>query len=697
MTEYQLLTLDVFDTCLIREFVSQESLWYLLGRQLRDELPGISGPAQFARLRGQAEDAARGASAAEDIRLADVYARLGARCGWNPRQQRYAVASEEDLEFRGLRANPAAGPLLALAGSLRVCYLTDTPHRSSFIRACLDAQDMPAGPVLSSGDLGQRKGTGALFAVASKRLGVRPRQILHAGNDVRTDGGGSAAAGVAFAPVPDANPSRYELALDTATRESGGLLGAVLGGAGRDFRLAEAGQPGEALAPVVAGVAGPSIVAAAAWTLLSAQRDDVGTLYFVARDGEILLAVARLLQRELGLAAGIDCRYLHGSRQAWHLPALTLTADPDPAAVLRRHLLRSRKQTVRGLLAQVGIDPDEAAGLAGTVTAKSLDAPLGGRLTAVVDGLAGAPEFQALALSRAKQAHEATVGYLSQQGMLGGGRAGLVDIGWHGAASASLVALAAAQGTEVRCYFAGGLCGHESSAAPPDSSAFLVDARSEEPEVRPALVHLLESFCAGTGGSTLGYTMGDDGRYVPLLAPAGSNAALEWGLRAYQDQVCRYAVRASQGLAKLAWDATLDEVEGLRPYLLANLRTLWNYPTSAEAARWGSFPFEGDSGTGVLARAVTWRDIAGYVRSAGNPGRRPRFGPWQRAVIARTVGGGRLADPLAALQIMTPAGRPLVRARVRSRVARRPVVRLSALTAVNSALDSAVSSKRKRR
>ena len=156
--EYKLLSLDVFDTCLIREFASQESLWYLVGSEIISRLPGISSPTEFIRLRGRAEDDARDRGGTEDITLADVYTRLALMCGWNPEQRRQAIAIEEELEFRGLRLNPAARDLLARAHGAPVTYLSDTPHRAAFIRSCLNAQSLPAGEVLSSGDLGFRKG-----------------------------------------------------------------------------------------------------------------------------------------------------------------------------------------------------------------------------------------------------------------------------------------------------------------------------------------------------------------------------------------------------------------------------------------------------------------------------------------------------------------------------------------------------------
>ncbi len=676
-TGFGLLTLDVFDTCLVREFVSQESLWYLLGQEIVNQFSRVPSAAEFVRLRGRAEDEARAKGTGEDITLIEVYARLGANLGWTPEQQRRAVALEEDLELRSLRLNPRADALLAKASGVPVAYLTDTPHRGTFIRDCLDKYSLPGGDVLSSGDTGLRKGTGSLFREASKRFNVDRDQMLHVGNDIRSDAAGSARAGVPFAFFAAANPTRYELALDGATTESDTLLGAVLAGRGREFRLTKTGQHPPALISIVSGVAGPTVFSAVAWTLLSAQRDRVDTLYFVARDGELLLAVAKLLQDELGLATEIECRYLYGSRRSWHLPALSLASGSDVAAALRRFLARSAKVTLRDLLSHLDLSVDEAAPVvAQELATLPVDAPLGDRLAKTIDALSSSPALQSLALSRAKTAYDATVAYLRQEGMFGGGRAGLVDIGWHGAASASLVAIAATQGTKVLCYFAGGLCGQESAIAPQDSRAFLIDARGREPELRKALVHLMESFCAGSGGSTLGYTE-TGGGWHPRLAPAGTNRAVSWGLPEFQDLVSEYAGEVCRGLAKLGGAVTLDELAAIRPALIGNLSMLWCSPTYAEAELWGSFPFEDDQGSPMLGRAVALGDVARYFRFIRNAEKRPRFGPWGQAVIARTIGSRHFTDPFGSLRIVSsPRQRLMVRAAVRSKLAFRPVIHI---------------------
>jgi hypothetical protein len=681
---YSLLTLDVFDTCLIRDFISQESLWLLLGREVARRLTGVPGSADFARMRAQAEDYARAAGGGEDITLAAVYARLGSLYGWDARQQEQAAALEEEFEARGLSANPAARSLLAGIWQEAICYLTDTPHRAAFIEECLDRLECPPGPVLSSGDLGRRKGTGSLFREAMARFEVQRGEMLHIGNDLRSDGAGSAVAGVAFGPLLAANPNRYEKTLDAVTSGSpgadlagtGGLLGACLAGAGRALRLEESGRSPAALLSVVTGVAGPAIFAAASWALLSAQSDGIAVLYFVARDGEILLAAAELLQRELGLAPDIECRYLYGSRLAWHLPTLNLNDGPGFVAALRALLAPYGPGTLRELLKRLDLSDEEMnAALADALPGAALDAPLGDRQAELVDALAASALVQSMARSRAAAAYESMVGYLRQEKMLSGRRVALVDIGWLGQSSASLVAVAADQGTQVTCYFVGGLCGRGSEHAPRDSRAFLIDARGLESKQRRTLVYLLESFCAGSGGSTIGYARAGD-RWVPRLDADGGSVTARWGLADYQALVRRYVQVVGQAVAKAGCEISLPDLQALRPALIANLRALWRYPSYAEAELWGSFPFEEDDGLTVLARPVDRDDLLGYLRPFTGTRERPEFGPWRQAVLVRTIGGKRLTDPFGVLRMLSGGQREVLRARVRARLARRSVVRI---------------------
>src|SRR5580698_3723482 len=86
-----------------------------------------------------------------------------------------------------------------------------------------------------------------------------------------------------------------------------------------------------------------------------------------------------------------------------------------------------------------------------------------------------------------------------------------------------------------------------SQGAPQGSRAFLIDARGEESELRPALVHLMESFCAGSGDSVIGYAQAGDG-WRPRFDDASGHATARWGLAGYQALIRSYVQAACQAV-----------------------------------------------------------------------------------------------------------------------------------------------------
>ena len=66
------------------------------------------------------------------------------------------------------------------------------------------------------------------------------------------------------------------------------------------------------------------LVGFALWVVAQARRRGVRRLYFVARDGEVMLAAARHVIGRL--APDLELRYLYGSRKPWIFGA-TATSD----------------------------------------------------------------------------------------------------------------------------------------------------------------------------------------------------------------------------------------------------------------------------------------------------------------------------------------------------------------------------------
>ena len=110
-------------------------------------------------------------------------------------------------------------------------------------------------------------------------------------------------------------------------------------------------------AEVVAGVAGPLLAGYVLWCLRRAAEAGLPRLYFVARDGEVMLAIARRLVEGLGL--DLDLRYLEGSRRAWLLPSMGEVDADRLAAVIGRE----EKVTVRNCLEWLDVTPEEVSGV----------------------------------------------------------------------------------------------------------------------------------------------------------------------------------------------------------------------------------------------------------------------------------------------------------------------------------------------
>ena len=640
----KVLSLDVFETCLIRDVGQQEGVWQLVCRRLREVRPDMPNDLAYAELRELAERAVRQASQKEDISLAEVYLELGTSLGWTPGFCAYAADMECQVEFDVARANPRAMTLVRHEDPQEVWYLSDSVLPASAVGRMLRSAGFPDGIVATSGDEGLRKVTGSLFRSLARREGLRLRSIRHIGNDLRVDGGGSALSGVRFVHLPEANYNRYESELDSHTSRSNGLLGSCLAAASRRCRLELSESVDSGLLSVACSVAGPAIVASAAWALRRAESDGIRRLYFVARDGEILLRAAQTIQARLGIAGTVECRYLYGSRQAWHLASSAIRGWDEAVG---RLLDGGPHRSVRTMLSAFQLTDDELKSVAEDVrsVSQSLDEQLGEASGEVLMRLSRSSVLHALWNEHATAAYRNTARYIRQEKLLSDGSVGVVDIGWLGKASGALVEIAEAEGASVTCYFAGGLVGDGSDSAPSGSRAYLVDARGLVTPDLNGLVHLLETFCSGTEGSTVGYEE-SGGIYRPKLGTPANDAALRWGLEAFQDVIVRFVETACEHVTVAGETLEVAALGAVRFPIRRNIALLWDDPSGQEARAWGSFPFETPDGTVVsLASLPTWGSIGRFLMHPFLAREEVRFGPWVSAdsvLIVAPFGGESL-------------------------------------------------------
>jgi FMN phosphatase YigB (HAD superfamily) len=607
---------DVFDTVLTRRIGDPHAMADLIARRL--ELSGTSR----TPVAGVALAAARRRHERRLIDLTDrhptlraIWAEVASALGVDDAQAEAWACAEEELEREVTVAVPGAHAMLeaarAEAGG-RVVFVSDTPHSEAVVRDLLEAQGLAQDDdlVFTSSERGATKSRGGLFEVVTAVLGAGPgTSYVHTGDNRRSDLASPRLEGWEGRLVTGGALTRYESLLEKHATASGGLT-SWLAGSSRLARLeaAERGV-GTPVGAVAAGVLGPVLVGFALWVLGQARARGVRRLYFVARDGEVMLAAAREVLSEL--APDVELRYLHGSRQPWVLGACA-TSEPILA-----HWAQGRADfTARTTIERTGLgvaQVHEATGFAAAAPGRA-DTPLTAAERAELAGLLQAEPLVSLVREAAAGSAARTTAYLRQEGLLDGTPSALVDAGWSGRAAAALDQLLVAAGGQPVPHLFVGLLG---SAAETDVRRgvtlvpWLFDrqrlpgstAGLHDPHV------LVEMLCAGTEGRTVDYETGPDGVVRPVLDRPHNDAVLRWGLRDVQEVAVRTAALVAPHLTTA--DVHTDTAAWARDVLSA----FWIHPTPGEAEAWGSFPGEEEIWPPLLplAQRLTGREMAGRL------------------------------------------------------------------------------------
>jgi FMN phosphatase YigB (HAD superfamily) len=300
-----LLSLDVFDTALIRVMGTPASLFLILGKRLLAAGVIRCSAEAFARARIEANRRAR-ANAGRGVGLADIYGELQYALDLTDAERDGIRAEELALEEELIRPVPGAAERLAhaRASGLAVAFLSDMYLPSSFIRGQLERHGlwMDGDGCYVSCEAGCGKEDGRGYRLMAQAENVPLRRVIHRGNDPRADVTAAWAAGATAEPFLEGNLNRYEEALASHSYATEGLS-SVMAGAARLARLAvPATTPREvALRDVAASVVGPTLASFILWLLLRARASGVRRLCFAGPDDGILMRMAESLNVKLDL------------------------------------------------------------------------------------------------------------------------------------------------------------------------------------------------------------------------------------------------------------------------------------------------------------------------------------------------------------------------------------------------------------
>lgn len=583
-----LFSFDAFDTLVTRPVFDPADIFLVTGHALGREALITLSPTAWHDLRKSAEAEMRRQHGEREITLDEIYEQIERRLA--PADFDRVRAAEIEIAIEKALIRPirsTANALADLARSAPTAVLSDTYFTEADLREMLEACGIPRDQteVVASSRTGHTKRSGALFAAV--RQHQAGQYLTHVGDNLFADVWRATRAGATAVAFVDGWPTRYESML-ASSPIAPPILRSALAGSCRSARLrtAVANSHEIEVAKISSNVSGVMLVAFVGWVLARARELQLDRLYFLARDGEILIEIARRIVAQQNLA--IELRYLYVSRRSLHLPAVGPVLDDEDF----KSLAFEPGQTLADLLQKLDLplDQDIIAGLrAAGFEPPEGDAGLTGDQLDLLKAALRHETFSPLVAARAAERRSLLVEYLRQEKMLEPGPFGIVDIGWKGRLQRSLCRILREAGSPEQGRLNGFYYGLYDR--PPESGRF--ESYIEQPAAAPIRPFvrgsLFEVFCAARHGTTRGYRRQADGSVAALLASSANEEADLWGLTVQQQAILLFTEDLLAVAAKAGIDL-LDHVPALTEAACIVAGAFVGRPGPAEARALGSFP-----------------------------------------------------------------------------------------------------------
>ncbi|OKH40346.1 hypothetical protein NIES2101_35060 [Calothrix sp. HK-06] len=625
---------DVFETAIVRIWARPTDLFWELGNHLKQENLIQISPELWHKIRSDAEWDARKKTATGEVSLKDIYQKLALSLGWSNEQVERAMHKEIALEVLSLRPVPAnQRKIQALQKTnARIIYMSDMYLSEAIIQDFLVQNNVwaPGSKLYVSSEIGASKSTGKLFRHCLKQESVKPSELLHIGDNFRGDVKKAKQQGVRVEPFTQTHLNRYERMI--AEEPSLPLrFRSLLAGMSRLTRLQsqQTTPDQQVIWETTASVIAPLLFGFVHSCLEQAQEKGLKRLYFAARDGQILQKIAQVICKNWGYQ--IDCRYLYGSRQAWHLPAIEEIGEVE----LDWILARTNFLSIRSICKRVNISPEQIQDVLshyGFLAAK-WDTNLPEKEQNLLREIFTHKQVTELIISTAVSYREKVIGYFYQEGLGDGVPFGFVDVGWVGRIQRSFSRLLNTAGLYPESGINGFYFALEQRVKPFKNDKLLAYFYDVEKPCDRNLIfkyrHLFELFVSADHGSTVSYEQRGK-EYVPVLRSPKNEKAINWGLYTLQEATVEFAKQLTANLGKQ--DFSIEEFLKSADFLA---KELVHNPSPQEAKAFGTFTISGDQTESMMSELAPVYKITDWWRFLIS-GKHPHADVWHPGSIARS-------------------------------------------------------------
>ena len=322
----QISSFDIFDTVLTRLVIDPTDIFKICG-DLAINFGWLEISSEsFRQQRINAEQRSRLFYEGGEVSLDEIYRELANSLEIPLEIIDKLKELELTVESEYLVAVPKAYDLVTEArrSHSQILFLSDMYLPQDFLESQLKKYGFwqEGDRLYVSGQWRKSKGNGDLFLQVISELSLKPSDLVHIGNDRHADVAKPRKLGINTIYIDDANLNRYEAIFAKYAQNTNGIT-SLWAGISRYTRLAESAKTSKEsiLRDIAVSVAAPILTAYVIWILRQAQVRQLARIYFLARDGEVLLKIAQELAPQI--YPEVELRYLYVSRQALRMPGLT--------------------------------------------------------------------------------------------------------------------------------------------------------------------------------------------------------------------------------------------------------------------------------------------------------------------------------------------------------------------------------------
>ncbi len=581
----KVVSFDVFDTCLTRIYAQPETLFYFLAiKILKAENKTKEAISELVNLRIQAERRAREFSNQEDITLNQIYEHFHELGSWNINSKEM-MATELQLELASMRPieEIKKAVLKFRQQDKKIIFISDMYLPANIIQQMLIEHGFAEknDPIYVSNTVGLTKRSGNLFRYVLKQEKILARNLYHIGDNIRADYISPRRLRIRAKLFTGSLLNRYEQTMANANIEEP-WISSQIAGISRAVRLSYSSEDNKAsLANIIANAVAPIIVAFVAWVLQNATKEGLSKLYFISRDGQIFLKVARELSSNF---KPLQLNYLYGSRQAWFLPSLFKFNRETLGFVMLPH----QSKTVINCLKRLDIQSSEVQDILSLYKFEKEDF----KKEFSTDDVERFwkvllhPKVIKLIENKASAQRESVLAYFSQEGLASkDAHWAFVDIGWTLKTQAAVKRLLqSVSQNHIQGYYFGIYKDHLSLQEAGGYQAFLFYELLEKSNSQLNLVifknmSLIENiFTIADHGSVSGYKKENE-RFIPCLREIIDFPDRELYVKTIQETILRF----SQEITKANLLESNKNLQELINISLEPAFLLLKHPTHKEA------------------------------------------------------------------------------------------------------------------